>query len=588
MVIKYRGDLTKLFNTNVVHDAKNYESLINSVLVKRDDQFYGKWQPGIGYKTGDVVLHNHTFYYFKKKENTTAEDDCKCDDCGNEAPTKDSCCWKQVRFDVNDHDWEFIEAQTDPKQKVGLFAAVTGRVGIGTGKDAAAFFHINDNKKGVGQHLFNPLETDCTHFPMLKMVDLSMPQKDDAPLVSSFVAQSLDEKKVIYATNTKGYLFRQVDVVLASSPDVEKTDAEIPQQEASQQQLTLPIPAEKPLLYITSVDQKPRVGIGTDKPKTTLDVNLDGHGQIRLDAGEDNVPDITLVNKSTWRQETYLTEAIDARQAALVTNASHGFVLKSDKSYAERFEKCGDERMQSGKTLMVVQPDETMRVKVGIGTSKPATQVEVEGNEGKIQMSLDDKNPSLNIINTIERNEHPVDTNFLALGAMGANTEQQAVLSTNSQDGFVFSHLTRQDGGVPSVNRGTKFLFLKRDKSSNDAYSMIMDGRVAAKGFYAAAAPNNAAYLGKNKALSLINEFKPMLFNSPDRVEEEQYGFLSSEMPNTLDGFVKDFDGLGKDDKAIAYHSIVALLVGAVKDLTATVNKMQGKINELENRGKHK
>ena len=586
MVIKYRGDLTTLFNNNVVPEAKSFETLINSVLVKRDDQFYGKWQPGVGYQPGDVVLHNQTFYYFYKKDNTDTDDDCNCDDCGNKAPTEDSCCWKQVRFDVNDHDWEFIEDETGSTKKVGLYAAVTGKVGIGTGKDAAAYFHINDDKRGGGQLLFNPLDVQGQKLPMLKMLNLSMQPEvkegeEELPM-PSFVSQSLDEKKVIYVTDTEGYLFSQTDSIVFGIASGEKTDAEIPKQVASIEEIVPPMLVEKPLMFITSTEQNPRVGIGTDAPQATLDLNLNGRGQIRADAGEDNVPDITIINKS-FSQDTYLSETIDAKQAALVTNASQGFVFKSDYSYAERFRKCGDDRMQSGKPLMVIQPDESIQVKVGIGTTNPVTQVEAVGKEGKIQMSLNDKNPSLNIINTIERNENPVDTNFLALGAMGAQSEQQAVLSTNSQDGFVFRHSQHRGGDIPTVNRGTKFLYLKREKSSTEAFSLIMDGRVTAKGFYAAAAPDDAAHLSKNKALTLINAFKPTYYNAPDR-EERQYGFLASEMPNGLEGFVKDFDGLGKQDSAIAYHSIVALLVGAVKDLTATVDQMQDKIKELENR----
>lgn len=551
MVIKYRGDLTKLFNNNVVPDAKSFETLINSTLVKRDDQFYGKWKPGVGYAEGDVVLHNNTFYYFVKKGHKTEGKeikDCNCDDCGNTAPNLDSCCWQQVRFDLNDHDWEFIEDNN--KKKTGLYAAVTGKVGIGTGQDAHAFFHINDDKKGGGQLLFNPLNRDGKRLPMLKMLNLSMhPKPEDGvnpPPEPAFVAQSLDEKKVIFLTDTEGYLFRQE--------------------------------ADKSLMFVSSNQQNPRVGIGTENPQATLDLSLAGHGQIRVDAGEDDAPDIILVNKSS-SQEIYLSETISTQQAAFVTNAPDGFMLKTDRSHAERFCKHGQERMDSGTPMMVVQPDEIMQVKVGIGTTDPQTQLEVNGKEGKIQMSLHDNNPSLNVINKTFRNGESADANFLA---MGSTNEQQAVFATNSQNGFVFKHTNQQGSSVPNVSRGTKFLFLKREKTNRDAFLMTMDGRIAAKGFYAAAAPDDASQLANHKALQHIRGLKPTYYHAPND-DERQFGFLSAEMPNGLEGLVKDFDGLGREDKAIAYHSIVALLVGAVKDLSNTVDELKRKVSHLEN-----
>jgi hypothetical protein len=582
MVIKYRNDLKDSLKNNVVPDGRQFDALINSVLVKRDDQFFGKWQSGMGYANGDVVLWQKTFYYFQKPEKTAVSGDC--DDCGNIEPKKDSCCWKPVRFDVNDEDWIFDNEKRNLVNKPFLMAAPTDKVGIGTdkGDDVAAFFHINDNKRGGGQLLFNPLETDGKHLPMLKMRNLSIQPKikvgDDEPPKDTFVSQSLDEKKVIFLTNTEGYLFRQAQT--------NETVRENSETHESNRERGMTDAIEKPLLFMGSENQNPRVGIGTSHPKATLDLNLNGRGQIRADAGEDNVPDITLVNKSNG-QETYLSETISTEQATLVTNAPEGFVFKTDHSHTERFHKHGHHRTESGRSLMVVKPDETTHVRVGIGTIKPATQVEVDGKEGKIQMSLNDINPSLNIINKIEKLGQPTDSNFLALGAMGALADQQAVFSTNSQSGFVFRHTQQQGGGVPNVNRGTKFLYLRRDKSSKESFSMIMDGRVAAKGIYAAAAPDEALPLAKDNALKYIKALKPTYYSASGE-DERQFGFLASEMPSGLEGMVKDFDGLGKEDYGIAYHSIVALLVGAVKDLSATVEQLNEKVKELENRGGHK
>ncbi len=588
MVIKYRGDLTKLFGNSTVPEASSFAALINSTLVKRDDQFYGKWQAGVGYAKGDVVLYNNTFYYFVEKGKKPNGSDCNCDDCGNTAPSDESCCWKPIRFKTTDHEWDFI---VENKQNTGLIANASGKMGIGT-KEPKAFFHINDDKKGCGQLLFNPLNTSGRHLPMLKMVNLSIQPKvedtENCSPESAFVSQSLDEKKVIFMTDTEGYLFRQKGQIASENAQNPSNYDEIhPHHEGHTEGSERQTDSVNPLLIVTAKNQYPRIGIGTETPEASLDLRIEGRGQIRADAGEVNDPDVTLFNKS-GEEVIYLSETITTQQAALVTNAPDGFLFKTDQSAEERFHKCGNERSDSGEPLMVIQPDEVMQVKVGIGTSDPKAQLEVEGKEGKVQMSLHDMNPSLNIVNKIiDKNGNPTDTNFLSVGAMGAHADQQAVFSTNSQNGFVFRHTQQPTNGVPSVNKGNKFLFLKRDKSSKDAFSMTMDGRVAAKGFYAAAAPDDASYLAKHKALEYIKTFKPTVY-SVQGEDEKQYGFLASEMPSGLDELVRDFDGLGKEDKAIAYHSIVTLLVGAVKDLSETVTKLDNRVKELETRKGHK
>lgn len=579
MVIKKRDDLKELFKNNTVPMSKDFTTLIDSVLVKRDDKFFGVWQPGVGYADGDVVLHNETFYYFKKPtDTTTTEAGCNCDDCGNTAPNDTySCCWQRLRIDVNDHDWEFIENAMG--EKIGQYAKVTGAVGIGTGENATAFFHINDDKNGGGQLLFNPQDTEGGNFPMLKMLNISqlsaVENTDETvtqatPLQASFVSQSLDRRKVIYATDTLGYMFRQIHA--SENPD---SDDEIAR-------FTEGGRPDKILMFITSEHRFPRVGIGTKEPAATLDLHLKGRGQIHADAGEDNEPDLTLVNWANNGSETYFSESIGEKQATLVTNAPKGFLLKSDVHYEDRFRKCGNERAESGTPLMVVKPDQNTTVKVGIGTTKPTTEVEIEGAEGKLQVSLHDYNPAINIVNKVNSNNGITDSNYLSVGVVGSPADEQAVFSTNSKNGFLFKHSTDSAQNAPvGVNFGTGFLCLQCDNAEKGLFSMLLNGRMAAKGFYAAAAPQNAKAVAPNMALKLIQKLKPTSFCLPDETETE-YGFRAVEMPNELGSLVRNFDGLTNDVKGIAYQSLVALLVGAVKDLEAKLSHLEEKIEILE------
>jgi hypothetical protein len=544
MVVKNRADLMKLFANNTVPDAKSFELLFNSVLVKRDDKIFGKWETGIGYAEGDVVLHNHTLYYFTKTDKKADGTPCSCDDCGNEPPSSDSCCWHEIRVNTNDFDWEYTRVGN---KTTALFAPDTTEIGIGTGKTAQAFFHIKDDKRHGGELLFNPKAVAAEHFPMLKMVLHTSPLETEAAATTpapQSVSQRIDAEKVIFDTNTEGYLFQQ------------NQDTNAPAQARSLQ-------PSADLLFIGSENGQARVGIGTDCPDATLDMRTKD-GRISANAGETGTPCLSL-NTEGDGTGTYLTETIHPKAAQFDTNAKEGFDFKA-----------------KNKSLLVIQPHPEAGVNMGIGTSDPATELEVEGNEGKVQVSLNDHNPSVNIINKLSRlNRRVVESNYLSVGVLGAPADEQAAFSTNSKGGFVFQYDQRTEAQTASINEGNKFLCLKSDDAPDGLFSMLMKGRIASHGFYAATVPSNlqsAKRMPSADALQLIRQLKPMVFALPnDSTEEKQFGFRAYEIPNELESLVKNFDGLDSDVKGLAYHSLVALLVGAVKDLSKRVEELEKK-----------
>lgn len=78
--LKGRDELRSLFRNKSKLSEDHFAVLINSMLNKRDDRFYGVWQEGRPYRKGDIV------YYDRKLWEMTAEAEV----CGSkeEAPGK--------------------------------------------------------------------------------------------------------------------------------------------------------------------------------------------------------------------------------------------------------------------------------------------------------------------------------------------------------------------------------------------------------------------------------------------------------------------------------------------------------------------
>ena len=84
-----------------------------------------------------------------------------------------------------------------------------------------------------------------------------------------------------------------------------------------------------------------------------------------------------------------------------------------------------------------------------------------------------------------------------------------------------------------------------------------------------------------SNALEMVNELHPVLYNWVDERPtinpgHKELGFLAQEVEAVIPNIVRTTQGDGLDDKkVVAYDRLVALLVGAVKELKAEVDALK-------------
>lgn len=577
MVTKDRTALKSLFQNKTVPNDKDFHALIDSMLNKRDDQFFGKWRAGMGYQKGDVVLHNDRLYVFTGKTPDTAsgkaseEKDCNCqngDCCGNNPPGKEcNCpCWDELRLDVNDHDWEIIYDDAYPGNPIGMYARVYGRVGIGTKDEElpAAFLHLNDDtgNGSPSQFLFNPIDMEGPAFKMTAAPFYpNEPCDDVVEQNAAFATQSLANEQLQFTTNTLGFLFRRF-----ARP--EDAPADKPHHQHKPGSKPLPHSESLSLLFVTSHHNHPRVGIGTEHPRAMLDMTDGKHGQMLVNPAEKHDPELILINLDPACEQNYLAQSVGLRHAIFSTDAPGGFKFKKGVDYQEFTSNNHDD--DCGHTLVVF---DGKTGNVGIGTSHPNTRLDVRQIGGIMQASLQADNPSINIINTRPTTDSESNNMVPNFVAVGVNNEA-AVFTTDSIKGFVFRKgvdMNDPDDQI-DIELGNDILRLEPDNSGNGIFNAIMDGNVAAKGFYVEAAPKQKHEdISGQRAHELLMGLSLQRFRYDDR-KEWQYGFLASKVEESFRDAVKT---LPNNSKVIAYQNLVGVLVAAVRDLENRVKDLE-------------
>lgn len=365
--IENRYDLKRRFrDDNTCPSRDDFSALIDSVLVKRDDQFFGKWTPGIGYKTDDIVIFNNTLYIFISAEEAP---DCDCDDdCCKDKNPEECCRWQPLQLcaDADDGDWVKYDDHT-------MYAKVFGKIGIGTGNTPKAFFHLKDGQHD-SQLMFNPTDTSET-LPMLKMTKKISPPASasahkarfadaeeegaersmnvPAPGTQLYVSQHFEgtvqtanagtSYRVTYRTNTLGFLFkRKIAGAPAGNSAIEQDDMS--------------------LMFVTSTPDRPRVGIGTTTPEATLDIKEAGKGQIILDPGEFRDPQIVLLNLHPANAQNYLTIKVGATRATFVTDAPNGFAFRRGAPFPEPNHRHHHAPEENEKNIAYIDGEGDMRV----------------------------------------------------------------------------------------------------------------------------------------------------------------------------------------------------------------------------------
>ncbi len=529
-IIKDRKGLEQLFTEGSIPTQKDFKTLIDSVIVKRDDKFFGKWKSGVGYSEGDVVLyqdeekkHVSIYVFVSKKTAQVLKPDCNTDDdCGNDTP--DKCCrWQLIHFDIGDDgDWHIID-------KDSMYAKVYGNIGIGT-ETPAAFLHINDKRKAGSQFLFNPKgEGGPPRFQMINAV------QSEFSSGATQLEQSLNENVAQWLTNTPlGYVFKKQAInptVAQNARHIEGTTYE-----------------EILLLLVGYEGNRPRVGIGTDKPKTALEVVNEEQGnavQVNVDKDDNNKddkPQIILLKK-IGRNQLEVIQSIDNQTAMWTTNAAHGYLFNH----------------KNNETVVSFHANGN----VGIGTSEPTAKLEIvdnAGQKGKFTFEVNEAIPILQITNLLE-GEAEVNMSL-------AVHIDSAVFSTDASEGYAFMHDDFEDPALSII--------------PDDAHFYLnLDGYSRSRGVYV------RPLLNDNKNLPLIGGVKILksltpLIRKPEGDNHPQMGFVfkpkdaKTQLPNEI---VRQFPG---QTFGIAQHNLVATLVRAVQELEERIVKLEAKVNDLE------
>lgn len=563
-----RETLKSRFPGDVINTGNDFADLIDSVLVKRDDHYFGQWSKGISFSEGDMVIYDDSLYVFLSvAQAKELHPDCDCegeDDncCNNNTP--DQCCrWMPVHLDMDDQDWTKYDEHT-------MYARVFGRVGIGTGNNPQAFLHLKDAAYSA-QFLFDPAGKEATELPMLKLVkgldtsdETSAVQReedcDPATMPQVFVSQKIEtlsgenttDYRTTFQTDTLGYLFKKTAPPIA----VEKGES--------------PVPEELTLMFVTSSPERPRVGIGTDTPEATLDVTDAGRGKILVNPGERKDPEIILLNLDPSYAQNYLTLRVGARRALLLSDAPNGFAFRKGIDYPRYCEGLGHEAEQD---QMVIDGEG----RVGIGVSDPQTRLEVsdERQSGSFRFQLDlSHNPSLNILNFRPLNypssNKPQSPNYLALGT----DDRRAVISTDSKEGLTFKKgkdFTQHSDHI-SIGRGKDILALRTDDEEEPGrFSALVNGYLRAQGVFIEPIPDNIDIKEEEipDAVGLLKNLLPKAYQDNGM---KRMGFFVENTRQSLPGSCKVFPD---NNEAIGYHDLVVLLVKAVQELSTEVNLLK-------------
>lgn len=527
--IQDRVALKELFKNGIVPSEQDFANLIDSVLTKRDDHFFGKWQNGAGYQEGDVVLYSDKdgqmgIYAFVSKKQAQAlateqNKDCNCleDDCCGNKPPGDCCRWQLIHVDSDDNDWQIVQ---DDNQSI-MYAKVFGRIGVGT-ETPDAFLHLNANTEGIGsQLLFSPLGSDGSARLRLKSGGQDMPIED-----SKFVDQTIilndAATTVEWLTNVPlGYVFKK-----QTSPGTDKEPS-----------------GEMTLLLIGS-DQNlyPRIGIGTAYPQAALEVADEANG-IQLDVNKPTGPQLILLKKETKGGQTRFVQTVDSQFAKWTTTALNGFLFATTTK---------DPNVD--KSLVSID----LKGNVGIGTATPKAKLDIldeKGKNGRFAFDVESANPMLAIKNLLEGGDE-VNLNL----SVEYNT---AAFSTNAEQGFEF----RQND--------TKVLSLVTDTNANSStFSAIIDGFAQTNGLYVRPIQSDSNKI--ESGLDVLKDLIPQSRKRPGGDNHPQMGFGLQNGRNPK--IVKQFP-----DKSygISQHNLVALLVRSVQELQDQINALQQEVAEL-------
>jgi DNA repair exonuclease SbcCD ATPase subunit len=105
--LKGRDELKSFFRNKSHLSETHFAELINSMLNKRDDRFYGVWQKGRLYREGDIVYYDHALW----ERQADREED-------GEAKPGESALWKSSLKELGAEVKQFKEKMATVQTKL--------------------------------------------------------------------------------------------------------------------------------------------------------------------------------------------------------------------------------------------------------------------------------------------------------------------------------------------------------------------------------------------------------------------------------------------------------------------------------------
>ncbi|MCB0573392.1 MAG: hypothetical protein KDC61_02350 [Saprospiraceae bacterium] len=570
MARKDRTALKALFANGSIPTAKNFGDLIDSALIKRDDQFHGYWRSGTAYRLGDVVIWCKSMFMLFHIDSGDTH-------CSTDEPQNDKSHWSQLQFDLEDKDWvipesdaaDYIFAHPERAKKVGIGQNKKEKTDTGELKDPLeAQLHIFEKERG--EFKFNP---DGGQGVEMRMEAFDYPDCNDEP----FLSLTLDDCYAHTHTNTAlGFKFEH------TNPDQAAQDAPTP-------------------LMVVSVHEdesgekkqdKPKVGIGTPggsaAPDATLQVRDDWKGDLKVFPTESVVPEVVLTNTIAGQNNACLAVSVDANFADLATNAANGFRFKQKNdavAVAQQNVKSGKNAKSAPVTNdQVVVVDE--RSQVGVGIEQPEAKLHVtDQSSGAFQVRFDHMNPAVAILNLEENADE--NTAFV----LGADS-RSAILMSDAPCGFVFK---KSSTPLYDVYQGEDQVWIDQDGrvgvgKAPEEHELDVQGSVRAFENYLAVTQANYDELGvmdAEKALDIICNLNPIRFKwtAPEgsvRNDTEHFGLRDNECERYAKEVVK------KDENqkilGVSYVELIPVLIAAMKQQQEMIDALRRRVQELERR----
>jgi len=562
MAIKTRDTLYSIFTQGAIPSQSDYKDLIDSTLNRRDDHFFGLWRKGTRYCPGDVVIYDKSLYVLPGR---VEEEDCRpiagaSNDngcyCSTNPPPEDESNWCLLQLAIHDDDFEIVYGEDG---LVTVIFQINARVGIGTDRPEGRL-EVSDRLQN-GRLL---LEPDDDGKPAITLVRL------EEGAERGRVRHQMSSRAE-WSTDGLGYAFWRLPADAAGTAIAQQTTAK----------KTFLQEAPPVLLFITSDETaRPRIGIGTEKPKGALDIHEAGKGQFVVNPGTNTEPGLLLVNLQTAGSGCYSLSGLADDHAFITTNADLRFKRGADLSTRISGKPTKD------TTLMAIQKDG----KVGIGIENPKSNLEVtDGNSGSVRVHLGKDNPALSILNLRPAEAHP--NTYMALGP----DDEHAIFITDSPSGFVFKKGNRcgQFDNEVNLNQGDKVAYITpqgkvgvRTALPPKNYDLDVNGLLRSLTLHLQTDGVNIDRTGSldgEKVLEKLEKLIPIKFKWKSHTnaanEGEQLGFNAQNVFECFPELVKKTD----NTKAVAYANMTAVLVQAVKEQQQMIKKLEQRICDLEN-----